>query len=94
VGKAGPNTLARFKYQHYKPGSARSTLAAAIVNNRILWDYIGYDASVEDAGFWLKANTDRDHFLLPIHREAVLPQLEAYVRGLLGPVYEGSLKGD
>ena len=94
VGRAGPKTIVRFKYQHYRPGSAGSTLAGAIVNNRILWDYIGYDASLEDAGSWLKANTDRDHFLLPIQREIVLPQLEAYVRGLLGPVYEGSMKGE
>jgi len=96
VGKAGPKTIARFKYQHYSARSARSTLAGAIKNNRVLWDFIGYgnELSLSDPGLWLKANTDRDHFFLSVQSQLVLPFLEAYVRGLLGPVYEGSLKGD
>lgn len=93
VGKAGPETIARFKYQHYSVKSARSTLAGAIMNNRILWHYIAYDPSVE-VGSWIKANTDRDHFFMPAQRISLLPQLEVYIRGLLGPVYEGSMKGE
>src|SRR5437899_7050630 len=42
VGKAGPHSNPRFRYQHYAPGSARSTLAGAIENNPLLWDYIGF----------------------------------------------------
>lgn len=94
VGKAGPKTIARFKYQHYSAGSARSTLAGAIKNNKILWNYIGYDISVGNLDLWLKDNTDRDHFFLNVQRQGLLSFLETYVRGLLGPVYEGSLKGE
>ena len=93
VGKVGINSHARFKYQHYKFDSAKSTLAGAIKNNRILWDYIGYDTSSRDLDSWLRANTDRDHFFLSAQRQNILPLLEAYIRGVLGPVYEGSLKG-
>lgn len=93
VGKAGPKTIARFKYQHYRAGSAQSTIAGAIMNNKVLWDYVGYELLLSDPGLWLRANTDRDHFFLSALRQPVLPFLEAYVRGLLGPVFEGSLKG-
>lgn len=31
IGKAGPNSNNRFLYQHYKPGSAMSTLAGSIL---------------------------------------------------------------
>ena len=93
VGKAGFNSQARFKYQHYKSDSATSTLAGAIKNNRILWDYIGYDTSSQNLDSWLRANTDRDHFFLSAQRQNILTLLKAYIRGVLGPVYEGSLKG-
>jgi hypothetical protein len=34
IGKVGEKTNNRFRYQHYKPNSARSTLAKSILNNR------------------------------------------------------------
>ena len=40
VGKAGPTSNARFRYQHYAASSAMSTLAGAIKNNPLLWGYL------------------------------------------------------
>ncbi len=89
VGKAGMNSKARFQYQHYKLNSARSTLAGSLFKRRILWPYLGItvllEAQVED---WVKENTDRDSFFLD--NLDVLPDLERYLRGILGPVFEGS----
>ena len=58
VGKVGPKSLARFRYQHYKPGSARSTLAGSIQHARTLWEYIGVSPNTKDFGTWLIQNTD------------------------------------
>jgi len=91
VGKAGPNSNARFRYQHYKSGSARSTLAGAIENNLILLPYIGIEKVPEDIGVWIKANTDRDNFFVEGNRQDVLSLLEVYLKGYIGPVFEGSL---
>jgi hypothetical protein len=66
VGKAGLKSGPRFKYQHYNPSSAGSTLAGAILNNQILWDYLGIlqNVNANNVGLWIQTNTDRDHFLL------------------------------
>jgi len=93
VGRVGPKSLARFRYQHYKPGSAQSTLAGSIKLSRILWEYIGVPLNTEDFGAWLIANTDRDHFFISPQsvKSRIIPQwvLEIYLRGILGPVFEG-----
>jgi hypothetical protein len=34
-------------------------------------------------------NADRDHFLVPEARADVPPSLETYLRGVLGPAFEG-----
>ena len=92
VGKVGPNSGPRFKYQHYKSGSANSTLTGAIENNRILWGYLGIEEGNVDFGNWLKTNSDRDHFFLDGSQMEILSLLEVYTRGILGPIFEGSLK--
>ena len=91
VGKAGPNSNARFKYQHYKSGSARSTLAGAIENNPLLWGYIGFPGISLDVGEWIRNNTDRYNFYLPESRKDIIDLLEVYLKAILGPVFEGSL---
>lgn len=89
VGKAGANSNPRFRYQHYAPGSAMSTLAGAIVNNPLLWRYIGYSATVTDVALWIRENTDRDNFYF---KDAQLVSLfEVYLKARLGPAFEGSL---
>lgn len=91
VGKAGPNSNARFKYQHYKSGSARSTLAGAIENNPLLWDYIGSPGISANVGEWIRNNTDRDNFYVPERKKEIIDLLEVYLKAILGPVFEGSL---
>jgi hypothetical protein len=92
VGKAGPNFGPRFKYQHYNPSSAGSTFAGAIINNGILWDYLGIPQNINanNVGLWIQSNTDRDHFYLDSAIYNILHYLEVYVKGILGPAFEGS----
>ena len=90
VGKVGPNSEPRFRYQHYKRNSAQSTLAASLLNAKILWPYLGIETLDDSSvGEWLKANTDRDHFLLNAGDRELLHTLEVFVRGLCSPVFEG-----
>ncbi len=91
VGKAGPNSNARFKYQHYKSGSAKSTLAGAIENNPLLWSYIGFPGVSVDVGEWIRNNTDRDNFYIAENKKEIIDFLEIYFKAILGPVFEGSL---
>ena len=94
VGKAGPNSNARFRYQHYKSGTANSTLAGAIENNPILHSYIGLRETPKDVGAWIKQSTDRDNFYVIGDRRDVLGMLEVFLKGRLGPVFEGSLSSN
>ena len=91
VGKAGPNSNARFRYQHYRSGSARSTLAGVIENNFPLHDFPGIDFPTMDIEGWIRKNTDRDNFFVDGSQQRLLSLLEVYIKGRLGPVFEGSL---
>jgi hypothetical protein len=91
VGKAGPNSMARFTSQHYSPGSARSTLAGSIIKYPILWPWLGITA--EDAASirsWMTANLDRLHIFVRQPAPEFLTTVELYVRARIGSVYEGS----
>ncbi len=94
IGKAGPNSNARFRYQHYKSSTAKSTLAGAIENNPILRPYIGIRDMPSDIGTWIRQNTDRDNFYVTGERANVLSMLEVFLKGHLGPVFEGSLSSN
>jgi len=94
VGKAGPNSNARFRYQHYKSRTANSTLARAIENNPILQPYIGIQELPNDVGAWIRQNTDRDNFYVDGERRDILSMLEVFLKGYLGPVFEGSLSSN
>lgn len=91
VGKAGPNSVARFTSQHYSPGSARSTLAGSIVKYPILWPWLGITAQ-DAAGIrlWMTANLDRMHIFVRQPAPELLTTIELYVRARIGSVYEGS----
>src|SRR5258708_2643852 len=88
VGKAGPNSDARFRSQHYNAASAPSTLAASILRNSTP---VGSPAvEIDSVGQWIKQNTDRTNYILKATRGVeVLNLLEAYIQCLLKPVYEG-----
>jgi hypothetical protein len=90
VGRAGPNSDARFRSQHYTT-SGRSTLAKSLLKHRILWPWLGItrldDATVKP---WMLANLDRLHIFAPGESPLVLEALEMYVRARIGSVFEGS----
>jgi hypothetical protein len=91
VGKAGPNTAARFTSQHYSSRAARSTLAGSIIRYPILWPWLGITA--EDTASirsWMTANLDRLHIFVRQPSPEFLTTLELYVRARVGSVYEGS----
>ena len=90
VGRVGPKSNARFQSQHYNPTSAPSNLAATLLKSVILWPYLGI-TELENSGVgqWIRENTDRDHFYLDASETEVLEEFERYLRGKLGPVFEG-----
>lgn len=88
VGKAGPNSDARFRSQHYNPKSARSTLAASILKDAAPIGNPKIDT--ESVGDWIRENTDRVNFIISSHLGIeLLTLMESYVQCLLKPVYEG-----
>ena len=89
VGKVGPNSNNRFRYQHYSLSAAKSTLAAAINNNPVLWRFIGFPGKGNDVGLWLRKNTDRNNFYFT--DPTLFGTFEVYAKARLGSVYEGSL---
>jgi hypothetical protein len=88
VGKAGPNSTARYSSQHYNAASAPSTLASSLLKEG---GNIGVSGlSVESAGGWIRANTNRTNFLLRIECGIpVLTLLEAFLQCRLKPKFEG-----
>jgi hypothetical protein len=91
VGRVGPNSAARFTWQHYQPGSARSSLARSLLRYKIMWPWLGID-HLDEANVrgWMLQNLDRTHFYVPGDRAEVLAELEVYVRARVGSVFEGA----
>jgi len=90
VGKAGPKSNARFQSHHYDPTRALSTLARTLVISKVLWHYLGItELTSKQVGDWIRNNTDRDNFYLDSKDNDILGQFEKYIRGRLGPVFEG-----
>ena len=89
VGKAGPKSHARYTSQHYQPGSAPSTLARSLLNNK---EEFGVPEATDASciGDWIKQNTYRINILLStaagVH---ALNLLEAFVQCKLEPRFEG-----
>lgn len=85
VGKVGANSAARFCSQHYLPGSAQNDLAKSLLTEKVLWPYLGIDdLDKSDVKNWICQHLARDHFF--VYGQ---PGLERYLRGRLGPVFEG-----
>ena len=88
IGKAGPNSNARYTSQHYSPGAARSTLAASLLKRGTEIGIRG--VTQPTVGDWIRTNTDRCNFLLdssyPIR---LLTLLESFLQCRLDPVFEG-----
>lgn len=90
VGRVGPRSDARFRSQHYNPKSSGSNLAKTLLSAQVLWPYLGIEElTAADVKDWILSNTDRNHLFVSEAQAEVLPILETYVRGVLGPVFEG-----
>lgn len=91
VGKAGPNSEARFRYMHYNPGSSNSNLAKSLLTHPILWPWLGIQhLTFNSVGDWIRANLDRTNFFLPAGHPQILATLEVYIRARVGSVFEGA----
>lgn len=90
VGRVGPRSDARFRSQHYRPGSARSTLAGSLLITPVLWSWLGVE-SLDSSTIktWMLTNLERHHLYVPQDSAELIPMLERFVRGRLGPVFEG-----
>jgi hypothetical protein len=91
VGKVGPNSGPRFRYQHYSPSSAGSNVAKSLIGHAIVWPWLGIERlDADNVKPWMKANLDRLHIFVPGDRPLVRSVLELYVRARIGSVFEGS----
>ena len=87
IGKAGPNSNARFLSQHYNPGSARSTLAASILNDNRSKEL---GITNDTVGVWIKTNCRRIDILLNADLGIfTLELIEAVLHFKSEPIFEG-----
>ena len=91
VGRVGANSGPRFSFQHYSPGSARSSLARSLIRYRVMWPWLGVDELTEiNVKTWMLRNLDRIHFYVPADRKEVVAELEVYIRARVGSMFEGA----
>jgi hypothetical protein len=87
VGKAGPNSAARYCSQHYG-FNAPSTLAKSLLKRQT--DIRVNGLTKQSAKDWICKNTTRLDFLMPSrHGVFALSLLEAFVQCRLQPEFEG-----
>lgn len=87
IGKAGPNSNARFLSQHYNPRSAKSNLAASLLLDTRMKDK-GIDE--DNVGNWIKNNCRRVDILLDLDLGIfALELIEAVLHYKYEPTYEG-----
>ena len=87
IGKAGPNSGARFSSQHYLPNSSASNLARSILNDTRMQDL---GLTEKNVGSWIKQNTRRIDILLDASLGIfTLELIEAALHFKYEPRYEG-----
>jgi hypothetical protein len=87
IGKAGPNSDARFRSQHYSFGSSNSNLARSLLQ---AGHRVGVEVTDTNVGEWIREHTTRVNFLL--RGELGIPLLtllEAFLQCRLSPEFEG-----
>lgn len=88
IGKAGPNSNPRFKYQHYKPGSSQSNLANSLTHYASKNLLVGFESS--SCGDWIRQNVSRYNIFVPSEtEERLISLLEAFLHYRLKPRFEG-----
>ena len=87
IGKAGPNSNARFFSQHYIPTSSASNLSKSILNDK---EMKGLGMTEETVGDWIKQNTRRIDIILDVSLGIfALELVEAALHFKYEPRYEG-----
>jgi len=92
VGKAGPKSGARYRYQHYGTPKNGSTLAKSLLKDERAEQvfHLKSKPTEEEIGRWIKKNTKRVNFLLDAdYYGPVLNLFEAFVQCRLKPIFEG-----
>jgi hypothetical protein len=90
VGKAGPNSNARYASQHYLPGAAKSNLADSVLSDKEFLGSLPESINVNNIGGWLKRKTHRINVLLDkTLGPFVLNFAEAFFQACFKPKYEG-----
>ncbi|MDX9821685.1 MAG: hypothetical protein RBT20_07110 [Syntrophales bacterium] len=88
VGKVGPKSQARYTSQHYSPKSSNSNLAKSILKDVSTLGIGGI--TEQNVGNWIKHNTDRINFIIPMRLGApLLSLLESFLQCRLKPRFEG-----
>jgi hypothetical protein len=93
VGKAGPNSEARYVSQHYSKGSSRSNLARSLAEHRASrgWE----DLDRDHPGLWVRQHADRLNLLLDVELGLpLLTLLESFLQCRCKPRFEGPLVSD
>ena len=89
IGKAGPSSNPRFLYQHYKSGSAMSTLSGSLLSDSSM---VELGISDENVGQWIKDNCRRVDILINTDLGILtLELIEALLHYKYEPKYEGFL---
>ena len=84
VGKVNPGSAPRYKYHHYNPKNAKSTLANSLLTDK------NRNLSEKNIRDWIQKNTDRVNFLIDKDvNQFVLSLLEVFLQCRLQPIYEG-----
>ncbi len=87
VGKAGPNSDARYRSHHYRVSSSDSNLARSLALDGAR---IGVAVTEESVGSWIREHTSRVNLLLKAELGIPLLTLaEAFLQCRLNPVFEG-----
>lgn len=87
IGKAGPNSNARFLSQHYSPNSAMSNLAKSILSDKKMQNL---GISEQNVGFWIKHNCSRIDIIIDVKAGIfALELIEAILHYKYCPLYEG-----
>jgi hypothetical protein len=87
IGKAGPNSDARFRSQHYDPHRAKSNLAKSLLDDP---DMAAFKLTDENIATWIKDNIRRIDILIEQDTGIfVLNFLESFLHCKYRPKYEG-----
>ena len=87
IGRAGPNSQARYVSQHYNPQSVGSNLAKSLLEDSEIASRP--DFTPNDPGEWIRSRTNRVNILLDKdHGTLLLALLEAFLHVRLRPRYE------